>query len=95
MEHGVAIRTDRNQVVDRIDFILIADFRKLSQMMNVNKSFSEITESFGKIKSANTAEYSVVLQTSPSRSRVTFVGINCNPPKGSFPIAFRSNDLVR
>jgi len=38
MEHGMAIRANRNQVVYRINLILASNIRKLPQMMYMNKS---------------------------------------------------------
>ncbi len=55
MEETVAIRTNENQIRFQVYFIFVADACQISQMMNVDKLFSNFTIEAKKIQSAGSS----------------------------------------
>jgi hypothetical protein len=42
VKHGVAIRTDTTKISDGIDFVLTSNARQGLQVMNVNKTLTDL-----------------------------------------------------
>lgn len=75
MNNEVAVRTNRAQVIYRIDLILFTDFSKRFQMMHMNDSFPNFAVYFFKIKAANDAFSLIMFYALISSKTIPFVAI--------------------
>lgn len=53
MQHRMAVGTNWSQVRDRINFVLMANSRQLSLVVDVNESFSHRTVDFPEVESTH------------------------------------------
>ena len=76
VKHGVAIRTDRPKVSDRIDFVIRSNTLQWEQMVNVNKSLPGGTVSTFEMKTARGTLVAVVFDAALSGHGIPFVGVH-------------------
>jgi hypothetical protein len=84
MQHGVTVRTYRDQVLDRIYLVVLLDLRQRLKVVDMNKAGTPSTVSLFKIKSARCAGQSMVLDACLSSVPIALVSVDQNLDYRSF-----------
>jgi len=71
----MAIGADRPKILHRIDDILAADFRRWSQVVNVNESIGSSSVYGLEAEPTDTAAIAVMLDAPTTSFRITFVSV--------------------
>jgi len=80
----VAGWADRNEVVNRIDLITVADGSKRHDVMNMDEAVSDLAVSLSEVYAADLAPMAMMGDASSARQWVAFVGIHNDSPLGTF-----------
>ena len=84
MDDGVAGWANRNEVTNWINLVTAPDRSEGHDVMNMNKTISDLAESFSEVNAADLAPMPVMGNAGSTCQRVTFVGIHNNFPFGTF-----------
>ncbi len=76
MYHCVTIRAYRTKVGDRINFVMLSDFGKLAQVVNVDKSIHSRSVDSTERESTDVAVGSIFLDAFLPRKRIPLIGID-------------------
>jgi hypothetical protein len=76
VNHRVAVRTYRSQILDRIDPVILAYFRQRLQMVYMDEALAYIPISMAEVDVTHFASRSEVLDTSLASSCVPLISIN-------------------
>ena len=87
MNHGMAVRAQRDQLVDRVNLIVRSECSQRPDMMNVDKSFPVLTPGFLKIESAALTDGTMIRDTGPPCGRVAFIRVDGDGFCGALNIA--------
>lgn len=94
MQHRMAVRTDGNQVSDRVDLVCARNFRQGLNVMNVNEAFAEWAVILSKIKTANYAGTTVMKNTSLPSCCIPLICVHQHLLDGSLNIGLLCWHLV-
>ena len=83
MNHCMTVRADWPQISDRVDFVGLANFRKVSRVMNMYVTLALFAIGLPKIEVANEATGTIMLNTTSSCFGISLVGIDKNLPHSS------------
>lgn len=72
----MAVRAQRDQLVDRVNLIVRSECSQRPDMMNVDKSFPVLTPGSLKIESAALTDGTMIRDTGPPCGRVAFIRID-------------------
>jgi len=78
MNHGMAVRAQRDQLVHRVNLIVSPECSQRPDMMNVDKPFPVLTPDSLKIESAALTDGAMIRNTGPPVGRVPFIRVNCD-----------------
>ena len=78
MQHSMAIRTDRHQIVDRIDLVLPSDSSDRHYVVNMNVATPDFSVFFLKVQAAYSTNRPVMIDACISSRSTTLVRINEN-----------------
>lgn len=78
MNYDMTVRAHRTQICYWVNFIFVANFRKLPQMMNVNVPFKQFTIRYAKIKITNETSRTVMGNTTAARFWTALVNVDRN-----------------
>lgn len=95
MNHGVAVRAQRDQLVNRVNLIGSPECSQRPDMMNVNKSSAVLAPGFLKIESAALTDGTMILNTGPPGCGVAFVCINGDGFRCTFTVAAGHGQFLR
>lgn len=84
VKHSVAVRANRDQVVDWINLVFPADFAEIKQVMDMNKASPYRAIRPFEIKATHPANHTVVTYTHRARCLITLECIYSYPPDCSF-----------
>lgn len=85
MQHGVAVRADGPQVLDRVHLVFSAKLRQLPNVVNMDKSFANVSVTASKIQVAHLTSNTVMLDANSPRSPVAFECVYDDNLFRSFP----------
>lgn len=95
MNHGVAVRAQRDQFVYRVNLIVCPERSQRPDMMNVDKSFPVLAPGFLKIESAALTDGTMISNTGLPGGRVAFVCINGNGFRRTFTVTAGNGQFLR
>ena len=84
MDHGVAIRTNRSKISDRIYDVLVTDLRKGYEVVNVNEPDSDLAIHCLEIETAGQAPAAVVGDATAPSLGVSFVCVDRHLQRRAF-----------
>ena len=84
MNHGVAVRAQRDQLVNRVNLIVCPGRSQRTDMMNVDKSFPVLAPGFLKIESAALTDGTMMCNTGPPGDRVAFIRVDIDGFRRAF-----------
>lgn len=73
MNYRMTVWTNRTQILDRVQLVTLANFRKENEMMNVNEPVADLTECFSKTEPANETTSAIVRDARLTCAGITFV----------------------
>lgn len=83
MNNSVASGANRNEVMDWVNLVTAPNRSEGHDVMNVNETVSDLTESLSEVYAADLAAMAVMGNASSACQRVTFVGIHNDFPFGA------------
>lgn len=89
----MAVRAQRDQLVDRVNLIVRSECSQRPDMMNVDKSFPVLTPGFLKIESAALTDGTMIRDTGPPCGRVAFIRVDGDGFCGALNIATGDGQL--
>ncbi len=95
MNHGMAVRAQRDQLVNRVNLIVCPERSQRPDMMNVDKSFPVLAPGFLKIESAALTDGPMIRNTGPPGGGVAFVCINGDGFRRTFTVAAGNSQFLR
>jgi hypothetical protein len=95
VKHGVTVRTDRNEVFDRINTVVLSDARDWDAMMNMYEPFSKRSISLAEVDAADLTNTLVVPNTGIAGFRGTLVVIHEYLLGQAFGVGNALRNLIR
>lgn len=90
----MAVRAYRAQIIDGVEFVLLADLRQGLEMVDVNETFSQWPVLIHEVKPSDDARDAPMFDAFPPGVGIALVHINSNRFLCSFEYLLRLNDLL-
>jgi hypothetical protein len=76
VKHRMTVGTDGAKILDRINFVFLADRGKISKMMDMNEALSDLAVELKEIKTARHADNAILSNARLSCRWISFVSID-------------------